>query len=184
MTDINTLDLKQPDPIDAAQYADGGGKVIPIPPKGTYNLRINDVEWGGTKDGYLQATLTETVVDPGKPWDGHEVRYDRVNTKRWPNRERSSIGDLIRACGVPQLPTGNDGYIQVVNALKGRTYEAGLDWEVYKSGGPQLKGMEAFPEGPGGTKQDFIYDADGTTKLYARARVVFRVSKVPSAVKA
>ncbi|HYE80031.1 MAG TPA: hypothetical protein VEI97_18795 [bacterium] len=183
MTDINTLNLREPDPIAADSYVDGGGsKIVPIPPKGEYTLRTAAVEWGATREGYLQATLTETVVAPGKPFDGHEVRFDRINTKKWPNREGSSMADYLRAHGIVDLPRDNAGYMATVNALVGRTHEAGGDWEAFKEGSVNLKGMENFPQGPGGERQDWVPDpSEPGKKLYARFRVSYRKSKVASA---
>jgi len=178
MADVNDVQLREPDPIAADAYVDGGSKVVPIPPKGTYTLKTDSLEWGATKEGYLQATLIEKVVAPGQPFDGHEIRYDRVNTKKWPNREGSSIGDYLRAHGVPTIPGSNEAYRATVNAMVGRSHEAGIDWEVFKSGGPQVKGMENFPDLGGGKRQDFVADPADGKRLYARARVTFRVSKV------
>jgi hypothetical protein len=180
MADVNTTDLREPDPIAADGYVDGGGKVIPIPPKGTYTLTTTNIEWGADRDGYLQATMTHKVNDAGKAHDQHEVRYHRISTKKWPNREASSMGDYIRAFGVRELPTSNTQYQAVVNSLAGRPFEAGLDWEIYnQEKGVQLKGMDSFPETAGGGRQDWVPDpTEKGKKLYARARVSFTVSKV------
>lgn len=180
-SDVNTTQLREPDPIAADAYVDGGGKVIPIPPKGVYTLVTDpQIEWGATSDGYLQATLTHKVQDPGKPWDQHAVRYHRISTKKWPNREGSSMADYIRAHGVPTLPTSNAQYQATVQALAGRPFEAGIDWEIYNSAlNLNLKGMDAFPTLPSGEKQDWVSNpVEAGKKVYARARVTYTISKV------
>ena len=180
MTDVNGVTLREPDPIEAAKYVDGGGKVIAIPPKGVYTLVTTALEWGATKDDYLQATLTHVVQAPGQPYDQHEVRYHRVSTKKWPNREGSPIGDYCRAHGLADLPTGNAGYQQTLPALLNRPFEAGLDWEIYnQEKGLDIKGMEAFPDAEGGGKQPWVPDPRETgRRVFARSRVSFMVSKV------
>lgn len=179
MADVNTTQLREPDPIAADKYVDSG-KIVPIPPKGTYTLTTTGIEWGATNEGYLQATLTHKVNDPGKAHDGHEVRYHRINTKKWPNREGSSMQDYLRAHGVRDIPTSNLQYQALVNGLAGRSFEAGIDWEIYNTEkGVTLKGMESFPVDASGNRQDWVADpTDAGKKLYARARVSFTVSKV------
>jgi hypothetical protein len=179
--DVNTTQLREPDPIGAGEYVDGGGKIAPPPPKGTHNLVATAAEWGADKEGYLQATLTAKVVAPGLPHDGHEIRYWRISTKRWPNRAGSSMGDFVRAHGVPTLPTDNAGYKAIVESLLNRPFEGGIDWEIYNGGENKnvtVKGMESFPDLPGGGKQDYVVDPANGKKVYARARVTFTVSKV------
>lgn len=183
MADVNTMTLREPDPIAAEAYVDGGQTTFkPIPPKGLYTLISKGVEWGATNEGYLQAVLTHVVQAPGQPYDGHEVRFHRVNTKKWPNREGSSILDYLRAHGVTEIPVGagaNERYRALVTALLGRPFQAGLDWEAFLSGVVEVKGMENFPNTPDGGKQDWVANpAEPGKKVYARARIVYTVSQV------
>jgi hypothetical protein len=179
--DVNTLTLREPDPIATEKYVDAGKTVIPIPPRGTYTLQCVKVDkWEATADQYLQAILTHKVVSPGSPWDGHDIRFHRINTKKWPNREGSSMADYLRAHGVPTLPTNNAGYQAAVDALVGRSFEAGTDWEIYSTEhNVKLKGMENFPKGQDGQPQPFTASATTPDKrVYANARIIFLVSKV------
>lgn len=181
MADVNMTELREPDPIAADKYVDGGKGFVPNPPKGVYTLITTAVEWGSSKDNYLQGTLTHKVQAPGEVYDGHEIRFHRISTKRWPNREGSSMGDYTRGHAVPTIPPNNAGWMALVDGLVGRPFEAGVDWKAYDAAtGTDIKGQEAFPDLPSGKKQDFILvgSGEGAVKVYARTEVKFIVSKV------
>ena len=126
MADVNQA--KAPDQIDWSDYNDGGGKGFVAPPlAGEVGLQTTAIEWGTTKDDYLQATLTVKVVAPGQEGDGHEARFIKLSTKKWPNRNGSPMGDYLRAHGITSAPTTNAEYQSLVNATKDRVAMAAVN---------------------------------------------------------
>lgn len=124
MADVNQA--KAPDAIDWSNYSDGK-TIIPAPLAGEVGLQTTKVDWGTTRDGYLQAVLSVKVIAPGKDGDGHEAGFIRVSTKKWPNRNGSPMGDYLRAHGVAAAPTTNEEYTSLVNATIGRAADAAVD---------------------------------------------------------
>lgn len=175
-------ELKPPDPIDFAEYDDstGGGKPFVMPPRGTYNFLPTEApEFGATKEGYLSATITPLVViDPGKEWDGFEVRFTRVNTKKWPKRNANGFADYLRSHGYQGALSSNDEYKEVAVALTNQPAHGVLDWEVYcKQCGFTLKGQANMPKNEDGTFATRMAcpncsTADEKKVLFANARIV------------
>ncbi len=169
MSDINDLNgLREPDPIEWDSYDPGrtGGGSFVLPPKGAYTLLFTgEPKRVPHKEGYLQYELTPiTVIDPGKPWDGYQFNYSKVNTKQWSGRNASSIGDYLLSVGGEaaltvdgRYPTSNDDYINVVEGLVNPQFRAFLDQRAWcktcnNGKGRAWKGMASIPEDADGNK--------------------------------
>lgn len=176
---INDTNLKPPDPIEG-EYEDGSSGQVILPPRGAYTLLPTAVpEFGATKEGYLQANVTPLVVlDPGKGWDGHEIRFTRVNTKKWPQRNANGFADYLRSHGYQGVPRSNEEYRQAAESLTNHPAHGVVDWECYcKVCRYTLKGMEKFPKRDDGTYVQIINcpncsTAEQPVRLFANARVV------------
>lgn len=129
MADVNQA--KAPDAIDWSNYDSGGKTITPPPLAGDVGLQTTKVEWGTTKDGYLQAMLSVKVIAPGKEGDGHEANFIRLSTKKWANRNGNPMADYLRAHGIEAAPQTNEDYQQLVNATVGRMAEAAVDRRGY-----------------------------------------------------
>jgi hypothetical protein len=161
---INDMDLRPPDPVEWEGYeppteSTSSGKGFILAPKGIYSLTPQEAPVAGrTKEGYLQYDLGRCVLtDPGQPWDGQAVNFNRINTKKWPNRQGSSILDYLASVGCDQRPSTNEEYDGVMQAYALRPFRARLDWDGYcnprKGGcGASISGMEAFPTTDVGAK--------------------------------
>jgi len=169
-----TQTIRPPDPIQWDKYSDGGaGKVLP--PKGEYTLTPTKLEVGRTSEGYLQVIVDVTVTDPGKPWDGFLSRFNRFNTKKWPNREGNGLGDYLRAHGIAGPLETDAQYEAAAQATLNRPFRGVLDWEIYDSAtGFKLKGYENFPTDAQGQKVSRVNN-NGTTH-FANVRVKYPVS--------
>jgi len=149
--DVNDLTVREPDPLEWDQYDDPTvGQRIPLPVKGVYTLIPTEAPKPGmTKaDHYLQFELGPLVVqDPGQVWDQHEIRYTRVNAKRWPNKNASGLADYLRSHGYAGRPASNGEYEQAVVAMVNHPCRGLIDWEARcKQCGWRLKGMDKFPK--------------------------------------
>jgi hypothetical protein len=171
-----TTDLREPDPLEWDEYQDGGGGTkIVLPTKGAYALLpTNPPDFSKpTKEGYLQAELT-----PGMPFDGYEVRFTRVNTKKWPKRNGNGLADYLRSHGYQGACRTNAEYQQVAEGLTNHPAHGVLDWEVYcKVCKHTLKGQEHFPKDAEGKSVQYINCPVCSTKetpvrLWANVRVV------------
>ena len=162
MTDINNLQLREPDPIDWGNYDTGESKPIYLPPKGVYLLQVAEApEAAGTSEGYLLMKFPLfKIIKPGDPADGAEIRFTNLSVKKWVKREGSPLGDFLKAIGIEGQRT-NAEYIAAAQATVGRTFEASVDWKAYcspsKGGcGLEIKKMENFPVGADGVRQPWV----------------------------
>ena len=159
MADINSLDLREPDPIDWEHYDTGERKPIVVPTKGMYQVVSTEpVEVGATRSKYLMIKFPsfKIVSAPVPEFEGAEIRFTNLSVQKWPNREGSPLGDYLKAHGVQGQRT-NPEYVAAVESCQGRVAEAGVDWRAYcKDCGTELKGMDKFPLAADGTRQPFI----------------------------
>jgi len=172
MTDISQLSLQEPDPVEWGEYQVGGVPIAP-PPAGTYTGSAPDkIDFTATNAGKLMA-----IVDPikiiGPTNAGEEIRFTRVSTARYKNRNGSPAGDYLKACGVnPTGPLTNEDYVNLFESTAGRPFQFDLDWEAYdKEDGFSLEGMENFPDDGKGGKSFYVVNPSTGNKLRARARV-------------
>jgi len=171
-TDISQLNLQEPDQIDWAGYqlqSTGGGKAIP--PAGTYQGAAPSTFDYQDKDGKL-VVLMDPITILGPTNAGYALRFTRVSTKKYSNRNASPAGDYLKAQGVPSQPRTNQDYVDAVESTAGRPFQFDLDWEAWDKETQETlaKGMDAFPDNATGGKQPFIVTADGR-KVWANARI-------------
>jgi hypothetical protein len=159
MTEINLLDLKEPDPIDWDHYDTGERKPIVVPVKGFYQFQVAEMpEVGATREGYLMIKLPLLrLIKLGTPEDGAEIRFTNVSAKKWANREGSPLGDFLKAFGISGQRT-NAEYVAAAQATINRVCEAGLDWRGYckQCGTEVAKGMDKFPLDANGVRQTWM----------------------------
>lgn len=176
MSEINNVQLREPDPIDFDRQTTGTTTVRPkMPPQGEYSLLPVGCEWGADRSGYLMGTMTFRVIDPNQPHDNYEMRYQRVSTKKWPSRESSSILDYLKAHGITARPSTNAEYQALVSSTLNRPFRAVVDWRAYdKASQETVKGMEQFPKRADGSFQPWITaKGGGDTKVFANVEVKF-----------
>ena len=158
MTDINSVQLREPDPMDWDHYDSGERKTIVSPPKGNYQVQATEpFEVAATQSGYRMLKFPAfKICKPGDPADGHEVKYTNLSVQKWPKREGSPLGDYLKSHGVSGQQSNAD-YVAAAEAVQGRVSEAGVDWRGYcKDCNAQLKGMEKFPTAADGTRQPWF----------------------------
>lgn len=170
MSDISQLALNEPDQLDWDGYQTAGvGK--PIPPAGTYTGVAPEKFEYQAKDGKLVA-----IIDPikivGPSNSGYELRFTRVSTKKYSNRNASPAGDYLKSQGVLSRPGTNQDYVDAIEATANRPFQFDLDWEAYdKEDGWQLSGMENFPDNGTGGRVTYVTNPNTGNKVYARARI-------------
>lgn len=184
-TNVNGTKIAPP---DKADYSYGGGVSKPLPPKGEYLFRTTKVELGRTNSGHLQAVIDAVIVAPGTPADGFETRFNRVNTKNWPNKPINGAAEYLRSIGAKTTPQTDAEYEAALKASVNSQFRGILDWEAYDSNlGVNLKGMGSFPLNtpdakgvlpapklPANTPLPYVMaGAGGTEKVYANARIKF-----------
>ena len=187
MADINSTKVKSPDQIDYANYDSGAKsekKLVVLPPKGKHLFEVLKVVTGPavrTQEGYLKAELTLKTVAPGQPWDGHEIRFVRISTKRYSNREANGFTDYLRAFGIDQNPQTDAEYIALVNRTQGGRFEAGVNWEAQDPDTREqvARDMDDFPMEGDKRLQYLVRKNDPqNTRIWGRARITYYADKV------
>lgn len=168
-------------------YDIGTSKPKPFPPEGNYYLQlpavITDEIFGTGGEGQLNAKFDPLTIRGGD-YDGFEVRFTTVSTKRYSNRNACSMGDLILAARSPYRPVNDEQWKQAIHALAGQFVEANLTWEAYDKQTQQTlaKGMDNFPKLPDGSHQRYLelddpHAQDGKRRVWANIKV--RYFKIP-----
>jgi hypothetical protein len=154
--DINGLTLLPPDPVEwdtAIQAATKGAEKsnFKLAPKGTYTLlRKGPAEAGSTKEGYLQFTFPALTIQDEGSYHGQEIRFTKVNTKRWPDRPSSSLADYLLSAGYTGGARTNEEYATILEGLVAYPVKARCNWRSYcnpnKGGcGHAINGQQDFP---------------------------------------
>lgn len=152
MTDVNTLDLNPPEPIEGDVEKGNVGKPFVMPPDGLYTgvLRVQP-EVGKTREKGLLQFLLNPITIVGGEHDGFEVRYTRINVQKWPNRNSNGVLDYLAAFGITEVPTTNERYIDLVRSTVGTPFAFWGRWEgKCKTCAFKLKGQAKFPKGAEG----------------------------------
>lgn len=166
MAELNGVELREPDPLKWDEYAgttaspQGDAKPrFVLAPKGVYTVLAKDRPTkGATREGYLQYELGNLILSaPGQPYDNQEIRYTRVNTKRWPNREASSLADYLVAHGDQTKPNTNAEYEAAVERVWATPAQVRVNWRGRcKSCGFEIKGYDDFPTRDDGSKASIV----------------------------
>lgn len=171
--DISQLNLDTPDQIDWDQYQGvGTGTGKPIPAAGTYTVVTPDNIEYDAKDGKLIAKLDPLkVIGPTNA--GYEVRFTRISTKKYSNRNASPAGDYFKAHGLQTRPASQQDYLDAFQSTLGRPFQVDLDWEAYDKETRETiaKSMADFPDDGQGGKQRFIVNPATGNKVWANVRV-------------
>lgn len=159
--DLSNLKLVEEviETVDESQYKDATEFPPPIP-EGLYTFVQGKPEFEPTKDGFLSANMTQTVV--GGEHDGAKVAFDRVSDKPF---ERSGVKvtmmmDQIRAVygvGTPERSARTrQERATALEAAEGKPFQAKVQWDGYcghkdteheGKQGESLKGARKFPDG-------------------------------------
>lgn len=178
---IAGIDLAAWDPIEG-EVEDGGKNFVSLPPEGKYFGTapiITDEAFGRTQQNYPNVNIDPiTILGPdGK--EGYKVRFTRLSSKKYSNRNSSQVIDYLRACGISQVPTSEDSMKQLVKATSGKTFQFVLQWEAYdKATQESIKGEESFPIVDGQRQTWVPSSVDPDVKVYANGRVKFFISAV------
>jgi hypothetical protein len=155
---VDDLNLREPDPVEWDSYDEGGGKFKPLAPEGIYTVVEVAQPTIGSRDGYLSFTLANLkIVDEG-PGKDQEIRFADISTKKWPNRNGSSMGDYLRAHGVVlQGKPTNDDYKAAVGAVNGRPFKVSVVWNGRcPVCATYFRKADSYPTKDDGTKQSFM----------------------------
>lgn len=171
--DISQLNLDTPDQIDWDNFQTAGtGTGKPIPPAGTYSGAAPDTFQYQAKDGKL-VVLADPITILGPSNAGYQVRFTRISTKKYSNRNASPAGDYLKAQAVAAKPMSNEDYLDAFEQTKGRPFEFDLDWEAYdkETGETLARTMADFPDDGRGGKQRFIVNPATGNKVWANPRI-------------
>ena len=159
MIDINSLNLREPDPIDYDNYDSGERKAVVLPPKGVYTISVAaKPEAAATKDNYLMINFPSLMIQaPGTAYDLAEIRFTKKSVKKYANREGTPLGDFLLAFGLKGQRT-NEDYVNAALATENRSFTSSVDWRGYCSGcsTEHAKKMEDFPIGADGQRQQWM----------------------------
>lgn len=143
----------------------------PFPPKGDYTFQapsvIGDDAFKQGAVGQTQVTLDPITIVGGE-YAGYAVRFTRLSSKKYGNRNACSMGDYLLSTQSPYRPQTHDQWVTAVQATAGAAFAGYGDWEAYDkvTGQTICAGMDNFPlvDGPDGTKvrQRFIEVPDPT----------------------
>lgn len=169
--DVSQLNLQAPDPIEWDQYQEAGSPQAP-PIAGTYTGAVEKIDITATKEGKLMFVL-DPVTIVGPTASGEQVRFTKVSTKKYKNRNASPAGDYLRAHGIVLTHNpSNEEYVTLFESTVGKPFNFDLDWEAYdKEDQTSFEGMETFPVNPDGTRNFFITNPSTGNRVRARARV-------------
>ena len=198
MADINNLNIDPNVPTpDWGQYDLGGSGAKPLPPEGTYLFKSkafnNAEDLTAGKERQLIIRIDPTIVTG--PHAGYEMKYTRVSTKKYSNREASQAGDYLKAAGYRGTPQSPQDYANAAEACAGTTFEAEVQWRAWdkEASREACKGMDNFPMVPidpanpsAGQRRQSWVPAEGTgpgqplplRKVYANLEIArFRVRR-------
>lgn len=172
MPDISQLNLNEPDQVDWAAYqtaSAGSGK--PLPPAGTYTGVAEKFEYQ-SKDGKL-VVLADPIKIVAPTNAGYDLRFTRISSKKYSNRNASPLGDYLKAQASLAQPRSNQDYVDAVEQTVGRPFQFQLDWEAYdkETGETLARTMADFPDDGQGGKQRFITNPATGNKVWANARI-------------
>ena len=184
---LNPFDI-----IDFESYSDGGtGKSYAPPVEGTYTGKAPVIlddgsdtisatnSFGRTNEGYLKLQLDPIVV-VGGPANGYEVRFTRLSSKKFKNKEASQTLNFLRACGIDARPKSEAELRQALRMASNRTFQFSLIWEAYnKDADETYSGMDSFPVDPTDPTKRLPYRNDEYTpgkKWYANGKVKYFIS--------
>lgn len=207
---LNDMDLGDIDmPTDNEPYEDAKGpRNYATPPAGRYTLQLpNEIKVGAwpKKDGRPGSIELQmdpiTVVNPGGPGDGLEMRFINVSTRRIGGDNCSSATDLLQRAGIAPLPKNATEWQDAAQQLSGATIEGVYcDWECrVKDDDPDsvrsflkehgvtvtdsrarktvIRGMKHFPkDDKGGYLSKLSYEdgPNGKLTLYANLKPTLR----------
>ncbi len=129
-------------------------KSFRLPKAGVYTLQApssfpSEAFGVARGSGALTVQIDPTIVGPTD--EGTVLKFTRVSGKVFQRdgQNVSMLGDYLRACGVQGVFASAQDLADAVELTAGTTYQARLDWSIYKDGGKiKLDGMKNFPVDP------------------------------------
>jgi len=132
MVDLSNLKLVEEviEVADDSSYADAQEFPPPIP-EGVYTFVQGKPEFEATNDGFLSATMTQTVS--GGEQDGQKIMFDRVSNKAFDRQgvKVSMMKDHLRAIGDRNPYRTHNEYATALAAAEGQPFKAQVGWEGY-----------------------------------------------------
>lgn len=156
--DISGLSgLQTAAPLEWEHYPDAK-EAPPLPRKGRYMVRTEQIAYGATKDGYLKAQVDPIIL--AGPNAGYTVRFTEVSAKTFERggKPASRFGDFLRATLPGTRAQSNQELADAASMAQGIPYQIDGDWEAYCSGCRQTiaKGEDKFPLSPAGTPNEWV----------------------------
>ncbi len=133
--------------------------------------------FGRTAEGYLKVELPEIeILDQAA--NGYKVKYTRLSSKKYSNRNGSQVMDFLRACGMDVRPKTEAELRAALKLTAGRPFQFQLVWEAYnKDTQETISGAANFPKDGNNQPQPFIRDEYDTSKRwFANGKVRYFVS--------
>jgi hypothetical protein len=168
MADISTLaGLAPVEQLDLENYAVNTPKpAFRLPRRGVYTLQapseFKSDAFGVSKKGALAVQIDPTIV--AGDHSGFQLKYIRVygTTFKRDGVTVSQIGDYLKACGVGGVFTTPQELADAIESTAGLTYQAELDWQLFKRGAGEngadlnIEGMQNFPKDADGQPQPWV----------------------------
>lgn len=153
--DVTLLDGGALDTDYLGEYADAQTR-RGTPPEGKYTLRMPEqFKYELTPDKKVLKILIDPAIIVGGEYDGTDVRFIRVSTKKFPRDNSSSAGDVLRnfgidVSGLKTVQAWADAFGQIANQVTpSPVYCTWKAWD--KETKTETKGMKNFPsDGNGG----------------------------------
>jgi hypothetical protein len=164
------------------EYEDAqlGGKELP--PEGVYSLRMPDQFGYKLSDDKKALQIEFNAIIVGGPYDGYEIKYVRVSTRKFKQANASTAGDLMRNFGEDptELKTTRD-WNGAFERIAGKVTPAPVycQWRGWdKKLKAEIKGQKNFPV-VGGKSQGYEDrpdpdDPDKTYRVWANLQPTVR----------
>ena len=171
VSDVSQLELGPTEAVDWSTYEEAATRRMTPPGGTTYSLRIPEqIGYRRGNDGQLVVQLDPLVIVGGEH-DGFQIRFTTVSTKRFPNSNACTAGDVIQNAKKVGLlaadvqPVTKEQWAEAFNQLKGMVLnDVYCDWEARDKENRDSNGfsktiarsMKQFPTREDGTHQDYI----------------------------
>lgn len=158
VSDPNELGINL-DAVEQANYEDYQDAQTrkPTPPEGVYDLQLpNEFKYKKGSAGQL-IILLDPLKIVGGDYDGRELRFCQVSTKKFKNVNASQAVDVLRNVGSVAQPSSvkewQDAYENIAGAVASNVK---CVWRGYDKITKTEYDVNAFPMLEDGTRQDFL----------------------------
>lgn len=155
--DVNELNLSDVEQVNWSEYQDQSTRK-PTPPPGIYDLQLpTEFEYKKGTAGQLVVRVSPLRIVGGE-YDGYDILFTTVSTKKFKNTNACQAGDLLRNVGSMSQPVTpaewQDAFRDVAGGVAGKVKCVWRGWDKVAQREYEEKD---FPMGEDGQRKDICY---------------------------